>query len=125
MAALLHTSLARCVRTSKDSADDKSSTTVALSIPAKQNQKVFPSLFNPFTNFLQLIRPGKSGLEKQRSKLESFWSPWHVEKILNKIREMVSFELSKETEKDVFSCFHERGTKKKFRVPMKNRTSDL
>ena len=82
MAALLHTSLARCVRTSKDSADDKSSTTVALSIPAKQNQKVFSSFFNPCTKFLQLIRSGKSGLEEQCSKLESFWSPWQVEKKL-------------------------------------------
>ena len=117
MAALLHTSLARCVRTSKDSADDKSSTTVALSIPAKQNQKVFPSLFNPFTNFLQLIRPGKSGLEKQRSKLESFWSPWHVEKILNKIREMVSFELSKEIEKDAFCLVTGVGQRKNSEFP--------
>ena len=29
------------------------------------------------------------------------------------IREMVSFELGKEIEKDVFSSCHERGTKKK------------
>ena len=33
---------------------------------------------------------------------------------INRIREMVSFELGKEIEKDVFSSCHERGTKKKF-----------
>ena len=38
---------------------------------------------------------------------------------------MVSFELGKEIERDVMSSCHERGTKKKFLVPMKNRTSDL
>ena len=32
---------------------------------------------------------------------------------INRIREMVSFELGKEIEKDVFSSCHERGTKKK------------
>ena len=31
-----------------------------------------------------------------------------------RIREMVSFELGKEIEKDVFLSCHERGTKKKF-----------
>ena len=36
------------------------------------------------------------------------------------IRGMVSFELGKEIEKDVFSACHERGTKKKFRVPIRN-----
>ena len=41
------------------------------------------------------------------------------------IREMVSFELGKEIERDVMSSCHERGTKKKFWVPMRNRTSDL
>ena len=40
---------------------------------------------------------------------------------------MVSFELSKEIKEDVFffSSHHEHGTKKKFRVPMRNQTSDL
>ena len=38
---------------------------------------------------------------------------------------MVSFELGKEIEKDVLSTRHERGTKKKFWVPMRNRSSDL
>ena len=33
------------------------------------------------------------------------------------IREMVSFELGREIEKDVFSSCHERGTMKKFWVP--------
>ena len=33
--------------------------------------------------------------------------------IILEIREMVSFELGKEIEKDVFSSFQERGTKKK------------
>ena len=33
---------------------------------------------------------------------------------VNKIREMVSFELGKEIEKDVFSSCLERGTKKTF-----------
>ena len=32
----------------------------------------------------------------------------------NRIKEMVSFELSKEIEKDVFSSCHERRTNKKF-----------
>ena len=41
------------------------------------------------------------------------------------IRGMVSFELGIEIEKDVFSACHERGAKKKSRVPMRNRTSDL
>ena len=38
----------------------------------------------------------------------------------------MGFELGKEVEKDVFfpSC-HERGTKKYFLFPMRNRTSDL
>ena len=38
---------------------------------------------------------------------------------------MVSFELGKEIEKDDFSSCHERGTKKKFWVPMRNQTSGL
>ena len=38
---------------------------------------------------------------------------------------MVSFELSKEKYRKMFSSCHERGTKKKFWVPMRNRTSDL
>ena len=42
-------------------------------------------------------------------KYKQFW---------NRIREMVSFELSKEIEKDVFSSCHERRTNKKFWVPM-------
>ena len=42
-------------------------------------------------------------------KFKQFW---------NRVREMVSFELSKEIEKDVFSSCHERRTKKKFWVPM-------
>ena len=33
---------------------------------------------------------------------------------VNRIREMGSFELAKETEKEIFSSCHERGTKKKF-----------
>ena len=39
------------------------------------------------------------------------------------IREMVSFELGKEIKMVIWSC-HERGTKKTFWVPMRNRTSD-
>ena len=38
---------------------------------------------------------------------------------------MVSFELGIEIEKDVFSACHERGAKKKSRVPIRNRNSDL
>ena len=38
---------------------------------------------------------------------------------------MVSFELGKKIEKDVFSSCHERKREKIFRVPMRNRTSDL
>ena len=38
---------------------------------------------------------------------------------------MVRFELGKEIGKNVFLSCHEFGTKKTFRVPMKNRTSDL
>ena len=41
---------------------------------------------------------------------------------------MVSFELGKDIEKDVFSSCHERGTKKKkkkFWVPIRSQTSDL
>ena len=38
---------------------------------------------------------------------------------------MESFELGKEIEKDIFASCHERGTKEKFWVPMRNRTSDL
>ena len=44
---------------------------------------------------------------------------------VNKIRGMVSFKPGKDIKKDVFSSCHERGTKKKFWVPTKNRTSDL
>ena len=33
---------------------------------------------------------------------------------VNKMREMVSVELGKEIEKDVFASCHERGTRKKF-----------
>ena len=33
---------------------------------------------------------------------------------VNRTRDMVSFELGKEIEKDVLSTRHERGTKKKF-----------
>ena len=43
---------------------------------------------------------------------------------VNIIREMVSVELGKEIEKDVFASCHERGTRKKFWVPMRNRSSD-
>ena len=43
---------------------------------------------------------------------------------VNKIRDMVSVELGKEIEKDVFASCHGRGTKKKFWVPMRNRSSD-
>ena len=42
-----------------------------------------------------------------------------------RIRDLVSFELGKEIEKDVLSSCHERGKKKNFWVPMGNRTSDL
>ena len=38
---------------------------------------------------------------------------------------MESFELGKEIEKKVFSSCHERGTKEKFWVSLRNRTSDL
>ena len=44
------------------------------------------------------------------------------------MREMVSFELGKDIEKDVFSSCRERGTKekkKKFWVPIRSQTSDL
>ena len=41
------------------------------------------------------------------------------------VREMVSFELVKEVEKDVFLSCHECGKKKKTWVPMRNWTSDL
>ena len=43
---------------------------------------------------------------------------------VNIIREMVSVELGKEIEKDIFASCHERGTRKKFWVPMRNRSSD-
>ena len=43
---------------------------------------------------------------------------------VNIIREMVSVELGKEIEKDVFASCHERGTRKKFWVPMRNLSSD-
>ena len=38
---------------------------------------------------------------------------------------MISFELGKEIKKDIFSSYHERGTRKKFWVPLRNRASDL
>ena len=38
---------------------------------------------------------------------------------------MVNFALGKEIAKDVFQSSHELGTKKKFWVPTRNRTSDL
>ena len=41
------------------------------------------------------------------------------------VREMVSFELVKEVEKDVFLSCHECGKKEKTWVPMRNWTSDL
>ena len=41
------------------------------------------------------------------------------------IRGMVSFEFGKEIEKDVSSSCQESGAKKKSRIPMWNRTSDL
>ena len=37
----------------------------------------------------------------------------------------ISWDADNEKLKDVFSSCHERGTKKKFWVPMRNRTSDL
>ena len=43
---------------------------------------------------------------------------------VNKIRDMVSVELGKEIEKDVFASCHGRGAKKKFWVPMRNLSSD-
>ena len=50
----------------------------------------------------------------------SFEDPCYVKYKLfwNRIGEMVSFELSKEIEKDVFSSCHERGTNNKFWVPL-------
>ena len=59
MAALLHTSIAGCVHTSRGSGDDKSSTTVAPSIPAGIKKKFSPSLFHSWTNFLYLISLGQ------------------------------------------------------------------
>ena len=44
---------------------------------------------------------------------------------LNRIRKMVSSEPGKEIEKVVISSCHERGAKKTFWVPIRNRTSDL
>ena len=44
---------------------------------------------------------------------------------INKIRQMVRFELGKEIEKDAFLSCHERGKEKNFEVPMGNRRSDL
>ena len=44
---------------------------------------------------------------------------------LNRIRKMISSEPGKEIEKVVISPCHERGTKKTFWVPIRNRTSDL
>ena len=42
-----------------------------------------------------------------------------------RIRKMVSFELSKEIGKDVFRFVTSVGQRKKFRVPLRKRTSDL
>ena len=56
---------------------------------------------------------------------------WCNYSFANRIRKMISFELSKEIEKEVFSsCHGGRGggwkrNKEKFWVPMRNRTSDL
>ena len=44
---------------------------------------------------------------------------------VNRVREMVSFELGKEIEKDNFRHVTSLGQRKKFWVPMKNWTSDL
>ena len=44
---------------------------------------------------------------------------------LNRIRKMVNSEPGKEIEKVVISSCHELGTKKTFRVPIRNRTSDV
>ena len=53
------------------------------------------------------------------------WANYMHDYNVNRIREVVSFELSKEIQKDVFLSCLERGTKKTFWVPMKNRTSDF
>ena len=45
--------------------------------------------------------------------------------VVNRIREMVRFELSKEIEKTCFSFCQERGTKKKSWVPVRNQTSNI
>ena len=42
-----------------------------------------------------------------------------------KSSETISFEFSKEMEKDVFLSCHKCGSKKKMRVPIRNQTSDL
>ena len=42
-----------------------------------------------------------------------------------RIKKMVSFELSKEIGKDVFRFVTSVGQRKKFRVPLRKRTSDL
>ena len=47
-----------------------------------------------------------------RQKLKLFTFVKSIE-----IRKMVSFELGKEIEKDVFSSCHERGTRKNFESP--------
>ena len=44
---------------------------------------------------------------------------------INRIREMVSFELGKEIEKYVFSSHHKCRTKEEFQVSMRNRSSDF
>ena len=43
-----------------------------------------------------------------------------INRFVDRIREMASFELGKEIVKDAFSSCHERGTKKKFWVPKKH-----
>ena len=43
----------------------------------------------------------------------------------NRIRKTASFQLGKEIEKDVFHLVTSMGQRKKFWVPMRNRTSDL
>ena len=44
---------------------------------------------------------------------------------VNSIREMVTFEVGKEIEKDVFRLITSEGQRKKFRVPVRNRTSEV
>ena len=73
-----------------------------------------------FNNKLSSIPDGAfSGLKQ----LEVLWEKIYFKTynlFVNRIREMVSFKLGKEVQKDLlrlFSC-HETGTKKKFWVPM-------